>query len=649
MGNLNTHRSRLALMVCLFLIVTTVAVFWHLQHHEFVNYDDDLYVTENRHVQAGLTAESVIWAFTTSHATNWHPLTWLSHMSDYELYGLNPKGHHLSNLLFHVVSTILLFLVFRRMTGALWRSSLVAALFALHPLHVESVAWVSERKDVLSTFFWMLTMWTYLRYVEDPRLHRYLLVFFTFSAGLMSKPMLVTLPFVLLLIDYWPLGRFQIEQSGDAGTSKKDQWGAFRCEKQHVFYLIWEKVPFFALSAVSSIVTFLAQQKGGAVSSLVAYPLSIRIVNALVSYVGYMGKTVWPHGLAVFYPHPDKMLPMWQVAAAGLSLVLISVIVIRVARRFPYVPVGWLWYLGTLVPVIGLVQVGSHAMADRYTYIPLIGLFIIPVWGLFDLGARWLCGRVVLTISTVGVLSAFMIATWLQVGHWKDSITLFEHALDVTANNPVAHNNLGIALELQGKVDAGVAHYSEALEIKPDFAEAHNNLGSALDAQGRLDEAAIHYSKALQIKPDFAEAHNNWGGVLDAQGKVNEAMAHYSEALRIKPDFIEAHNNLGIALARQGKVDEAMAHYSEALEIKPDFAEGHNNLGIVLAVKGNLSEAVVHFCEAIRLQPTYAEAHKNLGFAYWLLGDMDSALNEHRILEDLDVDLAEELLALMDN
>ena len=568
---LSSHRHFLILLISLFLIVVTLAAFEQLRNHAFINLDDDIYITKNRQVQSGLTLEGVTWAFTTMHAGNWHPLTWLSLMLDCQLYGLNPSGHHLTNLVFHIVNTLLLFLVLERMTGALWRSGFVAALFALHPLHVESVAWVVERKDVLSTFFWMLTMWTYAHYVERPGFNRYLLVLLFFTLGLLSKPMLVTLPFVLLLFDYWPLGRFQFGQSsGDpkSHTSKSMNPGD---QKSIAFRLVREKAPFFALCAVSSVLTIFAQQKGGAVIPLEHYPLESRIANALVSYVSYIEKMIWPRNLAVFYPY-QEMLPIWKVVGSGLLLVCVSLLVIRAARKLPCLVVGWFWYLGTLIPVIGLVQVGVQAMADRYTYVPLIGLFIMIAWSAPDILVGWRYRRVVLSIS-VGLLPLLlMIVTKLQVKHWQSGVKLFEHSLDVTFNNFVIHNNLGAALAEQGKIQEAMAHYTEALRIKPDLVQAHNNLGGALAEQGKIQEAMAHFAEALRIKPDYAEAHNNLGGALARQGKIQEAMAHYTEALRIKPDYAKAHINLGLAYLMIGNKSSALEEYKILEKIDPDLA-----------------------------------------------------------------------------
>ena len=605
------NRHLLELLILLFLIAATFAVFWQVQNQEFVNYDDNVYITENPHVQSGLTRKSLAWAFTSTYASNWHPLTWLSHLLDCELYGLNPKWHHLTNLLFHVANTLLLFLVLKRMTGAHWRSAYVAAMFALHPLHVESVAWVAERKDVLSIFFWMLTMWAYSRYAERPSLNRYLLVFLSFALGLMAKSMLVTLPFVLLLMDYWPLRRLRFGQ--EAGDNRLKAQGSFiPLHKRSVpLRLVLEKVPFIALAGVSSAVTLFAQQYGGAVTSLESLSLKVRIANALVSYVNYIWKMIWPEGLAVFYPHPG-MLPMWQVAGAGLLLVCVSFLAIRTARSRPYMIVGWLWYLGTLVPVIGLIQVGVQAMADRYTYVTLIGLFIIIAWGVPDILARWRYGKIAIAISAGLTLSIFTILTSLQLQHWRNNMTLFKHALSVTTGNYLAHTNVGAVLVGQGRLDDGIAHYAKALHIKPNYALAHYNLAAALDRQGKLDEAIAHYTKAARIKPDYVKARCNLGVALARQGKLDEAIAHLAEALRIEPNLAEAHYNLGRALAMQGKPDEAIVHYTEVVKIKPNLAQAHYTLGVALVRQGRLDEGIRHLETAIKLKPGHQRYRRAL-------------------------------------
>jgi tetratricopeptide (TPR) repeat protein len=611
----STHGNKLfnvrsEIWVCLFLVIATLTVYWQMRNYTFINYDSRKYVTDNHYVKAGLTLKSMAWSFTAVHASNWHPLTWLSHMLDSQLYGMNPGRHHLTNLLFHILNTLLLFFVLKRMTGALWQCGFVAALFALHPLHVESVAWVAERKDVLSTFFWMLTLWSYVRYVECSNFYRYLLVFLFFSFGLMAKPMLVTLPFVLFLVDYWPLRRFQLGISGDRNNSQ---------QKRFNFGLIREKIPLFFLSAASSIVTYIVQKSGGAVNSLDAIPFKSRIANAVLSYVGYIGKMVLPHNLAVFYPYP-KSIPLWKVSGAGLLLVIVSVVVFRMKRTKPYLVVGWLWYIGTLVPVIGLVQVGLQAMADRYTYVSLIGLFIIIAWGIPDIVSKWRYKRIGLAATIAITLSILIMTTRSQVRYWSSSTNLFEHALDVTVGNSVAHVNLGEALAEQGKTDEAVRHYFDALRIKPDLVIPHLNLGVALRGQSKLIEAMDHFSKALQIKPDCAEAYYELGVTLEKQGHFDAAVRHYSKALRIKPEVAKVHKNLGILLARQQKDKEAIFHLYEVIRIGPDTADVYCNLGIIYANQRNIEKAILHYKKALYLNPNMAQALHNLS---WILASCE--------------------------
>jgi Flp pilus assembly protein TadD len=602
--------NRLPRLVYLLLIFATLVVFHRLPTHDFINLDDNLLVYENPQVLAGLSKEGAIWAFTQYHAEYWHPVTWLSHMLDSQLFGLRPGLHHLTSLLFHLANCVLLLLILRKMTGALWRSAFVAALFAIHPLHVESVAWVAERKDVLSAFFWFLTIWAYARYAEQPGLKRYLLVLLFFGLGLMAKPMVVTLPFVLILLDYWPLGRLQLHTVRTVSD--------FDIPTSSLFHLVREKIPLFVLTAVTIVATVVVQEKVGALKSLEAFPLTTRIANALVSYTGYIAKMIWPHNLAVYYPHPGT-IPVWQVAGSGLLLLCISVMVIKAAKNRPYLTVGWLWYLGTLVPVIGLVQVGSQAMADRYTYLSLVGLFIMIAWGLPSLLAGWRHGRNAFAIASAILLLGCVAGTWRQVGHWQNSITLFQHTVNVTSDNHFAHNNLGVALARGGRLGEATYHYSQALRIKPDRAEVHNNLGNALAAQGNVDRAVDHYYQALEIDPNNARAYNNLGNLLANQGKTEEALNHYTEALRLEPDYVGAHYNLGTALAEQGRTEEAINHLTEALRIMPYWAGAHNNLGVLLERRGRLDEAIRHYSEALRLDPDYAKARTNLERALSLM------------------------------
>jgi len=592
------------LLVCLVLILVTTAVFWQVRNHDFINFDDPGYITANQHVLDGLTSENVRWAFSAIKESNWHPLTWLSHMLDCQLYGVKSGPHHLTNVLFHIINTVMLFLVLKRMTGATWRSAFVAALFAFHPLHVESVAWLAERKDVLSTFFWMLTMWAYVRYVEKPQPPRYLLSLLFFAVGLMAKPMLVTLPFVLLLLDLWPLGRIQIVQSNVAKKQKSRKSPKISNQSSIALRLVGEKIPFLVLAAASSIVTFIVQQKGGAIASSDLVPIKLRIANALIVYVRYIQKMIWPAGLAVFYPRPETW-PIWQVAGSGLVLISISTLAVWMVRRYPYLTVGWLWYLGTLVPVIGIVQVGRQAMADRYTYVPLIGLFILITWGGVSIVSKWRHQKFVLVLSAAIVISVLLTGTWFQLQYWRNSITLYRHTLNVTIKNYLAHYNLGVALENQGQIGEAMDHYSEAVRIKPDYVEAHNNLGIALLHQRQIKDAIAHFSQVINLSPNNAEVHNNLGLALENQGQMEEAMTHYSEALRIKPDLAQAHFNIANLLVKQGQIDKATEHLFEAVRIKPDMTAAHYNLGVVLLRQGKPRDGIGHLHAALRLKPDW--------------------------------------------
>ncbi len=568
---LSWGRYHLIFLICLFLIVVTLTAFWQVQHHEFINYDDGGYITKNFYVRAGISIKGIIWAFTDVHSGNWHPLTWLSHMLDCDLYGLSPGKHHLTDLLFHIANTLMLFLVLQRMTKAIWANAFVAVLFALHPLHVESVAWVSERKDVLSTFFWILTIGAYFYYSKRLNFNRYVLVLLLYALGLMSKPMLVTLPFVLLLLDYWPLCRIRRGKLDCWSNTQIDQTMNSEKRRLSVSHLVLEKVPFFALAAASCLLTLFAQQQGGAVRSLELFPIGTRIANALISYVSYIGKMVWPSQLAIPYPHPH-MFPIWLVVGAALFLTCVSVLAVYSGKRHPYLAVGWLWYLGTLVPVIGLVQVGSQAMADRYTYLPLIGLFIIIGRGIPTILNRWRYRKIILAISAGIIISSFIIITREQVKYWQNSSTLFKHTLSVTDNNFVAYNQLGFALFDEGKFNEAIPLFVSALELEPDHPETHNNLGAALAQQGKTQEALAHFSKALEIKPDSADVYYNLGIVSMQQGKTREGIENFRKAVQIKPDFPVAHSSLGLSYLSIGDLKSAQDEYEVLKTMNPDLA-----------------------------------------------------------------------------
>ena len=653
----------------------TLAVFAGVSWNDFVNYDDPDYVTANPHVKGGLSWENVKWAFTSGFASNWHPLTWLSHMVDWQCFGERAGAHHLVSLGFHIANTLLLFLVLRQMTGAHWRSAMVAGLFAVHPVHVESVAWASERKDVLSTFFFLLTIWAYASYVlerkdrqssndegrmpNDERNSKredsskvqsatskienkrsasvfYLVALFFFALGLMSKPMLVTVPFVLLLLDFWPLrrsvesGRRNAEQKTTLQPGTLPGQGGERVGEGEVRFwgrLLFEKAPFLVPSAGSCLVTYLVQQKGGAVTSLGNLSIGARVANAVVAYVQYLSKTLWPTDLAVLYPHPGHW-PVSQVMLSTAVLVGITVAAVVMGSRRPYILAGWFWFLGTLVPVIGIVQVGIQSMADRYTYIPLIGLFIAAVWGAAELFERTQSRGLSVALSTA-VLVVCSGLTLRQVEFWRNSETLFRRTTQVTEKNYLAYNNLGYYLSKEGKLVEAMDNYRRALEINPNYEDAQNNLGYALAGQKKYAEAIAHYEAALRIRPEHVEVHNNLGNALADVGRIDEAMEHYSFVLSKNPKHADAHNNLGIALAMKGRFDKAIEHFHAAIRYKPKYASAHSNLGNALAVQHKVAEAIPEYQEALRLNPKDAQAHNNLGNALMEQGRMDEAIHEY--------------------
>jgi len=524
-------------------------------------------------------------------------------MFDYELYRLNPAGYHWTNVLLHIANTLLLFLVLNRMTGALWRSGFVAALFAVHPLHVESVAWVAERKDVLSTFFWMLTMYAYVFYVEHPGWKRYMLVFVSFFLGLTAKPMLVTLPFVLLLLDYWPLKR-----------------------RQSPLRLVMEKAPFIVVTIFACVATFITEQKSGALTPAEIYLLNERIQNALVSYVMYIKQMIWPSNLAILYPYPVNMWPIGQVVVSGLILTMITIIVIRWIRIYPYLAVGWFWYLGTLVPVIGFIQVGIHAMADRYTYVPLIGIFVALTWGLSDLFGRWKYRNAFFMVASASLLIALMMCTCLQVLHWKNSVTLFSHTIQVTERNYIAHNNLGLALMDEGLLDESIQHFQISLSIKPQIGIFYNNLGVALSRNGKYDDAISNFLKAIEIIHNDWGAHYNLGIILIKKGNLDEAILNLQKAVAGKPNDVKFRRALADAFMRKGRIDNAIVHYDASLLLEPGNAELHNNLGVALTHRSRLNEAIVHFNEALRLAPNYSEAYNNLQTTLQYIGKAEGSV-----------------------
>jgi Tfp pilus assembly protein PilF len=665
------RRNRHALWLAALMAVAVAAAYYPVAGYEFTNWDDDQYILENPIVLAGVSWEGVRWAFTTAHVSNWHPLTWLSHMLDCQLFGTDAGPPHVENVLFHLANTWLLFYVLARMTSAVGHSAFVAFLFALHPLHVESVAWIAERKDVLSTFFWFLGLLAYVRYVEQPGWFRYSLVVLSLALGLLAKPMLVTFPCVLLLLDLWPLGRMAGHEVAPGKRFAR---------------LVVEKLPLFCLVAASSVATLIAQQTGGAVQSLEKMPLDVRLANAAMSYGMYLVKMLWPTNLAAFYPYPitdsTSESARWQFVSQGalvaLVLFAVTVWIVRLRKRCPYFLVGWLWYLGTLVPVIGILQVGAQARADRYTYVSLIGVWIAVTWGIYD---WWLYSHRLEAIPSaasqdnrlraclraacsIALVLACLFMTRQQVSYWQDTPALFGHALEVTERNYLAHYNLGNMLHKHGLDDEAAKQYRAALEIQPRHVGAHNNLGVICFARGEVNEAIEHYRAALAVDPQSVEAYNNLGNALVQLGKPEEALAAYREAFKLRPQVPQSQLNYGDALVLAGKLPEArdqfrlslqvdprsaIAHYKladvylrmgqladaerefrAALDCQPNWPEAHNSLGALLLQHGHFSEAVREFDAALRVQPKLFEARVNKGYALIEQGQVIAGVAELR-------------------
>jgi Flp pilus assembly protein TadD len=615
------------------LALLVLAVFGQTLRFEFVNYDDGVQVYAVPQIENGLTLRGISWAFTHGHGGHWIPLNTISHMLDCQIYGLNAGGHHLTNVLLHAASAILLFVVLRRMTAATWPGAFVAAVFAVHPLHVESVAWVSERKDVLSGFFFMLTLWAYAGYVRKAESRKpkaesggrflssghYWLSLLFFACGLMSKLMVATLPLVLLLLDYWPLNRVAPPAPAGAG-SRKSRWGGARP-------LILEKIPMLAMSLLASLgVLFTVPEEDMTFRPPIS---SSQTGHALLTALAYLWRMVYPVGLSVTSPLLPAITPsVWRVTLGTIVLAAISTAFFLWRRRHPYLLVGWSWYLVMLAPVLVLIGKGMEFRCDRYTYLPLIGLYLLLAWMMADLSVRlrqrpWALGGLSMII-----LAALIFCARTQASYWKDGQTLFRHELAVTENNYLAHNNLASALLGKGQTDEAISQYREAIHLKPGYALPHNNLGAALDEKGQTDEAISQYREAIHLKPDYSLAHNNLGAALHKKGQTDEAIGQYREAIRLKPDYADAHNNLGFALAEKGQMDEAISQYLEAIHLKPGCAEAHYNLGIAVGAKGQTDEAISQFREAIRLKPDYAEAHNNLGIALAQRDKLDEAIRQ---------------------
>jgi len=603
-GHMNLRHlgtSKATTGIILFLIVSVLAVYWQTSNHAFIEYDDQLYLLENRHVSSGLSLDNIKWAFTTAYAANWHPLTWISHMLDVQLFGMNPSGHHLSSVFLHALNTILLFSLLARITGALWKSALVAALFALHPLHVESVAWIAERKDVLSSSFWIITLHLYRGYVNRPTICRYSAVIIAFILGLMSKPMLVSLPALLLLLDFWPLRRPAL-------------WSGESLSATHtpaVRNILLEKLPFLLIAALASVITIQAQNLGNAMTSLTVSPLAERIENALIAYPAYLGKMLWPIDLALPYPF-HAGFSLWQSLAGAILLAAITVFALFKRRSSPYLLFGWLWFLITLAPVIGIVRVGLQSMADRYTYMPLTGIFIMLVWGGDDLlhDCSMVRKKLACTLAA-GVIAACLLLSRQQVSYWKDTPTLFTHTLMTTENNYLAHSVLGRHLERAGRLEEALGRYNQALAIAPWYEFARIHQGDIMVNQGRLAAAVSNYSTAINENPASVPARINLGIALALQNRPEEAIRNFRMALAVSPLAKPAHYNLGMELVKTGKYAEAIQHYKLALEIDPEDVNCLNNLGIALAETGRLHEALSYFTAALELKPDFFDAHNN--------------------------------------
>ena len=593
-------RKNKILVVYLALALIAFIVYGQVYTFHFVNVDDNIYVTQNQHLQSGLTAAGIGWALTTTYAEFWHPLTWLSLMADHQLYGLQAGGYHVTNLILHLLSTLLLFWLFHRMTGAVWRSAFVAAFFALHPLHVESVAWVSERKDVLSAFFWMLTLCFYVYYTEKPAIKRYLLIVFSFVLALLSKPMVITLPVIMILLDYWPLRRFE---------SRKGN------------LLLWqlkEKLPLFVLSIVFSIITISAQYKTGGRD--LYFSLVSRVSNALVSFMIYLEKTFWPHNLAVFYPFPAE-IPTIQVISATILIITVTAFTIVAMKRFPALFTGWTWFVVTIALVIGIIPIGDFSMADRYHYLPSIGIAIMLAWGIPYFITNGQIRKNVLLPAGIMVLAVMAFLSWRQCGYWENNHKLLNHALKVTRNNYLAHINLGSVLLTEGKIHEAIYHYNRANQIMPNNIMVYNNRGKAHAGLGLYESATADFGEAIRLNPDHADSYYNRGIIYHQLGRYQPAVQDFTETIRLQPDNALAYFNRGNAYINLGQYQQAIDDFSKSISLKPDYVDAYNNRAFVYLSQKRYQEAVGDYSRAISLKPDYVDAYNNRAFVYLNQGD----------------------------
>ena len=625
------------------MLAAVLALYWPVTKHDFVGYDDPVYVVEKEMVQKSLTADGIAWAFTGRHASNWHPMTWLSHMLDCQWFGMKPGGHHFMSVLLHGCNAALLLLLLRRMTGSLWRAALVAGLFAIHPVHVESVAWVSERKDVLSLFFGLLTLHAYARHTAlNPPLSTlnspwYWAAFIFFALALMAKPMMVTLPLLMLLLDFWPLKRisnFQYEMRNGQPLDGSSEKIKPRLAWKPCWPLLVEKGPFILLTIGSCVMTIWAQQN--AIRSLETIPFTARLSNALVSCVRYIANVAWPTDLAVLYPHPGHW-PLWQVAGATLLLLGVTVLFFYKAIKRPHLLVGWLWFLIALVPFIGVVQVGAQAMAGRYMYLPAIGLYILVAWSLS--AGRHPAARAATGLLIAAVFVSLAAATRMQLRHWQDSITLFSRAVAVTQDNFIARLNLAMAYTRNGRFDDAAQQYRSMLAMDPASVPANERLAQVLEKMGRDEEAVQHYATVLELDPGQAMARNNLGNILARHGRIADARQLFEEGLKLNPTDAQLHYNLAVLMAEQKNLDGAVTHYLEAIRLNPEYADAHNNLAATLAERGDFRQAETHLREAVRLRPEDAEAHYNLGHILLRLGKPEEAARHRARALEINPDL----------
>ncbi len=610
--NLNTKKQEW--FVYIVLSIVTLAVYWQVNRFDFVNFDDYLMVTENYRIQSSINQDTLRWAFTTNHADLWSPLLWVSFLLDYQLYGLNAGGYHVTNLILHILSALLLFWLFNRMTKAIWPSAFVAAVFALHPLHVESVAWITERKDVLSAFFWMLTLCLYAFYTEKPVLKRYLLVLFSFICALMSKSMVITLPAIMVLLDYWPLNRFEPQKS----------------KSNLILWQLKEKAPFFILSAIFAIVTFYIQYYFPSVQNdnSAHHPLHLRLANASVSFVTYLEKTFWPHDMAAFYPFVANV-QAWKVIGSLLLILAITAFVIIMIKRMPYLIVGWLWFSITILPVIKILQIGKDAMADRYHYLPSIGIAIMVAWGIPWLFHFENLRKKILAPAAVIFLTIMTILAWLQCSYWRNSVALFNHALKVTHNNYVAHNCLALASFEGGKTEEIIKHFDISIQLQPDNFMAYNGRGMIYSKIGQYNEAIEDYNKAININPKYYyifKAYNNIGIAYAQQGQYKEAINDFNKAIALKPGYSDAYYNRGVAYANMGRYQQAIEDYNKSIMLKPGYTEAYYNRGVACTNLGEYQSAIDNYDKAIHLKLDYVDAYYNRGINQSILGRYESAI-----------------------